>query len=169
MPAFLLPYSSTSLPPFHTKAKISGGYGTGPSNCSCWMRLCGSSIGRPQKVPRAPRSHLYLPDWLQKYYSESPSVSVASPQSRTCMKHSADYWGATSGTGSYTSHIWVKGWGVTPVSADYPPVMSVGVIPEAVPGLRWSWEPIKGAGALGCALYKNDVKKLWDVLHLTDR
>ena len=49
------------------------------------------------------------------------------------------------------------------------PVMLVEVIHEAVPGLIQHWAPSKGARALVCALWENDVKDLWDVICLTDR
>ena len=49
-----------------------------------------------------------------------------------------------------------------------PPVLPVEVLYEAVTGPRQSWAPSKGTGALGCDLWKNDVKDLWVVLFLTE-
>ena len=120
-PVTFIPYSSTHLKPPPTNAMIYVGSITGPPSCCCWMQLCAPSTGRPQNIPRDPRSHWYSPDWLQKNYAESPNISIDNPQAGTCLTHNTDYWGSTAGPVSHTSHIWGNGWDVSPGYIGYPP------------------------------------------------
>ena len=120
-PVPFLPSSSPPPPPYSTATVPSKDSDTGPTSRYCYRLMCGPGMERPRPDSEALCSLWSTPGVPWNRFAAPPMWSFVPPPAVIYWTHIASSRGAIVEPDSHTSHIWVKGWGVPPISGGFNP------------------------------------------------